>query len=137
MIDPYLHLHVENLHRELREAAMHRPRLDRPDYRRHGRLRRRPRSFVLSPAQVARRDGTRVPEVTIRTARAADFPDLTRLAELSERRLPSGLVLIAEVDSGIVAALPVDGGPILSDLMRPTADVAQLLELRSEQLSAA
>jgi len=56
------------------------------------------------------------------------------LAELSERRVPSGLVLVAEVESSIVAALPVEGGPLLSDLRRPTRDVAQLLELRSAQI---
>ena len=36
----------------------------------------------------------------------------------------------------IVAALPVDGH-VLTDLWRPTGDVVQLLELRSEQLRAA
>lgn len=137
MYDPHLQLQVENLHRELRNIAMHKPRLDRPDHRRHGRLRRRLRTFVLSPARVVRRDATLVPEVTIRPARSADFMHLTRLAELSERRVPSGLVLVAEVEAGIIAALPVDGGPLLSDFARPTADVVQLLELRSEQLRAA
>jgi hypothetical protein len=33
--------------------------------------------------------------------------------------------------------VPVDDGYVLSDLMRPTQDVVQLLELRSEQLRAA
>jgi hypothetical protein len=33
-----------------------------------------------------------------------------------------------------VAALPVEGGALLSDLRRPIGDVHQLLELRSEQL---
>jgi hypothetical protein len=43
-------------------------------------------------------------------------------------------VLVAEVESDIVAALPVAGGPLLSDMWRPTSDAVQLLELRSGQI---
>lgn len=78
--------------------------------------------------------------MTIRPASAADVRAITRLTEISERRVPSGLgglVLVAQIESDVVAALPVQGGPLLSDLRRPTADVAQLLELRSEQIRAA
>ncbi len=46
-------------------------------------------------------------------------------------------MLVAEVDDHVVAALPVEGRYVLTDLWRPTGDVAQLLELRSEQLRAA
>lgn len=137
MLEPHLHLYVENLHRELRELALHRPRYDRPKDPRRGRVRSLIRALAHSPAHAAREPGTCVPKVTIRPARAADLADLTRLAELSERRLPTGLVLVAEVESELVAALPVEGGPLLSDLWRPTLDVAQLLELRSEQVRAA
>lgn len=73
----------------------------------------------------------------IRPSQATDGRALARLAEASERRLPSGLVLVAEVESAVVAALPVDEGHPLTDLRRPTRDVVQLLELRSEQLRAA
>jgi hypothetical protein len=74
--------------------------------------------------------------VVIRPAAATDTRALVRLAEASERRLPSGLVLVAEVESRVVAALPMDDSYVLSDLLRPTSDVVQLLELRSEQLRA-
>jgi hypothetical protein len=37
----------------------------------------------------------------------------------------------------VVAALPLDDRYVLADLTRPTGDVVQLLELRSEQLRAA
>jgi hypothetical protein len=134
MFDPRVHLDTETLHRELRDVALHRPRLDRPDYQRHGRLRRRLKALVVAPEQVVGRVGRPVPDVTIRPARTGDSYDLTRLAEISERDVPSGLVLVAEVDSSIVAALPVEGGALLSDLRRPIGDVHQLLELRSEQL---
>ena len=75
--------------------------------------------------------------MVIRPAAADDTRALIRLAEASERRLPSGLVLVAEVETRVVAALPMEDRYVLSDLLRPTSDVVQLLELRSEQLRAA
>lgn len=136
VIDPHLHLVLMELDRELRDLSLARPRLDRPEVGRPGRLRRALRSRVSPPARVAPATSSTVPEVTIRPAVPADSRHLVRLAEISERRVPSGLVLVAEVDAGIVAALPVDGGPPLTDLRRPTRDVVQLLELRSEQVRA-
>lgn len=135
MLDPHLQFHTEGLKRELREVELLRPRLDRPDYGRDSRLRRRLRTLVVRPARAISGKGP-LPGVTIRPARAADALELVRLAEISERRVPSGLVLLAEVGVDIVAALPVDGGPLLSDLRRPTGDLVQLLELRSDQLRA-
>ena len=138
MLDSYTHAYAEAIHRELREIALQRPRLDRPDERRRGRLRTLLRGLVVSPARAApAAGGSRVPRVTIRTARASDLSDLTRLAETSERRIPAGPVLLAEVESRVIAALPIEGGPLLHDLLRPVEDVAQLLELRSEQIRAA
>jgi len=73
----------------------------------------------------------------IRPAAAADTAAVARLAEVSERRVPSGLVLVAEVETELVAALGVDEYTVLTDLWHPTGYVVQLLELRSEQLRAA
>jgi hypothetical protein len=131
-----MHLHLESLNRELRDVRLGRPRLDRPEYRPHGPLRRLLGSVAKPPAVAVGEPGIPVPAVTIRPARAADEPALVRLAELSERRVPAGPVLVAEVESRIVAALPVEGGPLLQDLLKPTGDVAQLLELRSGQVQA-
>ena len=128
------HLQIENIDRELREIAMQRPRLDRPDPQEQSPLRTLLRRFALPPAQARCEPGARIPDVTIRAAQPADLRELTRLAELSERRVPAGVVLVAEVESDIVAALPVAGGPLLSDFRRPTCDVAQLLELRTGQI---
>jgi hypothetical protein len=75
-----------------------------------------------------------VPGVTIRPAGTTDRSELARLAELNERHIPEGRILVVEVESSLVAALPLDGGPLLSDLWRPTADLVQLLELRSGQI---
>jgi hypothetical protein len=137
MIESSVHLYLENLQREVRELQAHRPRFDRREHPRRSRLGSLLYKLGHSPAHAARMPGTSVPKVTIRPARAADLGALTRLADLSERRLPTGLVLVAEVESDVVAALPVEGGPLLSDLWRPTGDVAQLLELRTQQLRAA
>lgn len=137
MLEHQMHLHAESLRRELREIALQRPRYDRPDYGRPGRLRAFLRTRAHPPARAAFKPGKPIPNVTIRPARAADLHNLARLAEISERRVPSGLVLVAEVESSIVAARAVQGGPVLSDLRRPTGDVVQLLELRSEQIRAA
>lgn len=75
----------------------------------------------------------------IREGAPADARALARLVELSERRLPPGPVLVAEVESRVVAALPLERGEghLIADLWRPTADVIQLLELRLGQLRAA
>jgi len=131
MIEPQLTRTMFEIERELREIAISRPRLDRPEVGRHGRLRRRLASALLPPARVSSS-----PAVTIRPAVHADDAQLAGLAEVSERRLPSGLVLVAEVESRVAAALPVAGGPLLMDVFRPTGDLVQLLELRSEQLRA-
>jgi hypothetical protein len=136
MLEYHMHMQLERLNRELRDVRLTRPRLDRPEYRRHGTLRRLLGSLARPPAAAAARPGADPPAVTIRQARAADLPALVRLAELSERRVPTGPVLVAEVESRVVAALPVRGGPLLEDLLRPTGDVAQLLELRSSQVQA-
>lgn len=136
MLDHLQPLYIESLSRELRDVELGRPRLDRPEYRPHGRI----RSFLgvvghpPARASVDREHG--VPAVTIRTARPADALALARLAELSERRVPRGPVLLAEVDASLVAAFPVGGGPLLHDLRTPTGDVGQLLELRAGQIVA-
>ena len=104
------HLHIENIDRELREIAIQRPRIDRPDPQQQSWLRTLLRGFALPLARAVCEPGARIPNVTIRSAQAADLRELTRLAELSERRVPAGLVLVAEVETDIVAALPVGGG---------------------------
>jgi hypothetical protein len=139
MLDPQMRMRADAIQDELLELTRQRPQYDRPDEREHGRLRRILRSLVQPPAHPAHTTGggSDVPDVTVRPALAADRSELARLAALSERRIPSGLVLIAEVDEVVVAALPVSGGPLLRDLWTPSEDVAQLLELRSEQVRAA
>jgi len=123
--------------RELRELEQSRPRYDRAESRGRSRIRETIRSLALSPAKATPGVRGELPDVVIRPAAATDSRALARLAEASERRMPSGLVLVAEVEAEVVAALPVEEGYVLSDLLRPTSDVVQLLELRSEQFRAA
>ena len=137
MLTEYENDHRHAADRELRALVQARPRYDREAKRDHSRLRRALRSVALRPAKATTGSGGSIPEILIRAAGAADGRALARLAEASERRLPSGLVLVAEVEAEVVAALPVADRYVLSDLLRPTSDVVQLLELRSEQLRVA
>ena len=121
--------------RELRELEHSRPRYDRVESRSRSRAREFLRSLALAPARATPGSRGEVADVVIRRAGATDTGALVRLAE-AKRRLPSGLVLVAEVETRVVAALPMDDRYVLSDLLRPTSDVVQLLELRSEQLRA-
>jgi len=118
--------------RMLRELAA-RPRFDRLDRPKrtwlHGHG-----SWLGTKPVVSR--GSRK-DVTIRRASTRDAAQLAELAAMSERRIPTGVILVAEVEDELVAAVPLDGGPPLSDISRPTADVIQLLELRSNQLRRA
>ncbi len=119
--------------RMLHEIAAH-PRLDRADPSQPGFLRRRLAALRAEPA-VPTADSGRT--VTIRRASVADAPQLAELAALSERRVPRGPVLVAQMDRDLVAAVPLEGGPALADVTRATADVVQLLELRSRQVRRA
>jgi hypothetical protein len=136
MLNEYVNQQQLGIDRELREIAQSRPRYDRASAHGRRRFRALVRSLALAPAKATPTTEGGLPKVVIRPARATDAHALTQLAEASERRFPSGLVLVAEVDAEVVAALPVDGH-VLTDLWRPTGDVVQLLELRSEQLRAA
>jgi hypothetical protein len=135
MLTEYVHQQTRAVDDELRQLARSRPRYDRPHEGR-SRLRSLLRRVALAPTKAAARDGV-VPEVVIRPAAVADAAAVARLAEMSERRVPSGLVLVAEVETELVAALAVDDRTVLADFWRPTGDIVQLLELRSEQLRTA
>lgn len=72
--------------------------------------------------------------VALRLCRVSDDPGLEQLAALSERELPRGRFVVAEVDGRLVAALPLSGGPLLADPFAPTAHLRSLLELRAAQV---
>ncbi len=74
------------------------------------------------------------PEIELRLCRAADDPDLERLAQLEGRPVPAGRLLLALVRGHVVAALPLAGGHLLADPFARTAELRPLLELRAAQL---
>jgi hypothetical protein len=88
------------------------------------------------PATVASAVGGRS-SIVIRYALPADGPALTRLEDLADRRLPAGLLLVAEADGELVAAAPATGGGAVTNPFHVTLDVVELLELRASQLRAA
>ena len=73
--------------------------------------------------------------VTLRVAAAGDARRVQTLAELDSARVPSGPVLIAEVDGHLRAALPLDGGAPIANPFHRTADVVELLRTRAAQLA--
>ena len=75
--------------------------------------------------------------VTVRRSTTADQSALGRLAELDSGRPPRGPALVAEIDSRMLAALPLAGGPAIADPFEPTAQLVDLLELRRSQIAVA
>ena len=74
--------------------------------------------------------------IRLRLAAASDDVALEQLAELSGRARANGPWLVAEVDGGLWAALPLAGGEALADPFRPTAELRALLSVRAKQLGS-
>ena len=75
-------------------------------------------------------------QISIRPARPADRPALERLAILDSAHLPSGDLLVSEVDGELVAALNPESGFAIADPFRPTADVVALLRMHARDRAA-
>jgi hypothetical protein len=73
--------------------------------------------------------------LTIRHANAADTGALARLAALDSRRVPSGELLIAELDGRLVAALSVDTGAVIADPFEYTAAIVDSLRAQAQRRS--
>ena len=71
--------------------------------------------------------------ISIRLASEADSPSIVRLAALDSAPVPSGPVLVADLDGEIVAAHSIARARSIADPFRPTADARELLELRARQ----
>jgi hypothetical protein len=74
--------------------------------------------------------------VSFRVAGDEDAAAIRRVAALDGKRVPMGEVLVAEVDSEIIAALSVSDGSRVADPFRWTSDVVVLMEMRAAQLQA-
>ena len=73
--------------------------------------------------------------VTVRQSLPADEPRLARLAALDSARPLHGPALVAEVDTRLLAALPLGSGRVIADPFEPTAELVELLRLHKEQLA--
>jgi hypothetical protein len=73
--------------------------------------------------------------VTLRRAAGDDDEALARLAALYDRPLPSGPLLLAEVDGELQAALTLTGAHELMEPFLPTAALVELLAVRAKQLA--
>lgn len=85
-------------------------------------------------------DGTATlaPEsITIRPLREADVPAVELLAELESRPVPTGPLLLAEVEGTVEAAAGLETGETISNPFAPSGEAVSLLRVRLEQLRAA
>lgn len=76
------------------------------------------------------------PKVTVRFARDTDGIALDRLAQLSERPVPQGTLLVGSVRGEITAAVAIEGGAAIADPFRATAYVVDELRGRARRLRA-
>jgi hypothetical protein len=74
------------------------------------------------------------PDIELRLCKPADDPAIDRLAALSEVPVPRGRLVVALLDGKLVAALPLNGEPVVRDPFVKTAQIVHLLEVRADQL---
>ena len=79
---------------------------------------------------------TSTASLTIRHAIAADEADLIRLAALDSSRVPSGELLVAQVDGNLVAALSVDTGAAIADPFEHTAAIVDSMRAQVRESRA-
>ena len=73
--------------------------------------------------------------VTIRYARPDDHRAVMDLAYLDSSYVPYGVVLVAEVDGRLWAALSLEDGHAVADPFRPSGELAFLLTERARQIA--
>ena len=72
-------------------------------------------------------------QLILRHATTADIAALTRLAALDSSRVPSGELLVAELDRKLVAALSVDTGAVIADPFEYTASIVESLRAQADE----
>lgn len=76
-------------------------------------------------------------DVTIRYAFPDDAATIAALAAVDSQTVPEGVLLVAEVNGELWAAVSLTAKGAIADPFRPTADVRALLEARARQLPRA
>lgn len=92
---------------------------------RHPHLRDRAKASTTTTAR----------DATVRPASPDDLEEVAQLAALDSVRLPSGPMLVAEVDDDLRAALSLSEGSVVADPFYPTAHLVELLRKRAIELS--
>ena len=69
--------------------------------------------------------------VVLRRARPDDTWALKGLADLDSAPVPTGEVLVAEVDGRISAAVPIGGGRAIADPFQRTEGLVEMLRIRA------
>ena len=75
--------------------------------------------------------------ITIRSFHEGDEAAVELVAELDERPVPPGPLLVAEIEGTVEAAVGMSGGETIANPFAACADVVELLQTRAEQLRAA
>ena len=75
------------------------------------------------------------PTITIRPSYADDEQSLDRLAALDSSRVPTGPLLLAEIDGELRAALSLSDGSSIADPFVRTADVVELLRVHAAAMA--
>jgi hypothetical protein len=73
--------------------------------------------------------------LTMRYATPDDATDLEQLAELDSRRPPRGVVLLADVDGELWAAVSLDDGDAVAHPFRPSGELRFRLSERARELN--
>jgi hypothetical protein len=84
-------------------------------------------------------DGTPTLEpetITIRPLQGGEEDAVARLAELEERPVPAGPLLVAEVDGSLEAAIGLDGCETVANPFSESRAAVTLLHVRAVQLRA-
>jgi hypothetical protein len=84
----------------------------------------------LSHASTSR-DGDGGGNLVLRRGRPADAAEIATVAELDSARPLTGHTIVAEAGGRIVAAISLHDGRVVADPFAPTADVVEMLRLRT------
>jgi len=90
---------------------------------------------LLGPTQTFDGAAGAEPTVTIRYARPDDALALLDLASLDSSHAPHGVVLVAEVEGRLWAALSLEDGHAIADPFRPSGELSFLLAERARQIA--
>jgi hypothetical protein len=75
-------------------------------------------------------------EITIRAARAADMPELARVAGRDTHELPAAPLLVGTVGDRVRAAISLADGSYVADPFHRTSELVEMLKIRADAVEA-